>query len=121
MSLGLFSKVMSPSRGIFSKSGAQKGAMSPAMSSSSQIAGQSPRSMEAATVGTSCGSKPMRCAQSRSAAQGEGEAMSAPMCRGLPCVGPLPSMQSTASTSVSRGAKNSLRSTSMEQKSAVRG
>ena len=95
--------------------------MSPDMSSSSQPGGQSERSIAAATVATSRASKPIRCEQSRSAAYGEGEAIRAPMCLGVPWVGPLPSMHSTASTIVSRGEMYSHRSTSIPQKSAVRG
>ena len=73
----------------------------------------SPRSSAASSVGTSCRAMPMMRAHTRSASCGEPDASSTPTGRGVPAVGPLPSIATTPSTMDSAGRKYSSISTSI--------
>ena len=107
--------------GMVLKSGTMNAAGSPAMISSSAVCGIRPRMRAACSVGTSSAVSPMSFAASRSSFEADSAASTAPMARGEPCVGPFPSMPTTASQMQMRGLKYVERSISMLEKSEICG
>ena len=91
------------------------------MRKSSTFSGHSPRCTAARSVGTSPAVMPSIAAQARSSLCALADAASAPIFLGVPCVGPFPSMPTTASQMQSRGAKYSAKSTSIPAKSSALG
>ena len=78
-------------------------------------------SIAAVSVGTSSGRSPISPHATRSSACGLSAASRHPIGRAEPCVGPLPSMPTTASQMHSRGLQYSHRSTIMFAKSSIFG
>ena len=86
--------------------------------SSSAREGHSPRAMLCWTVGIWLCFMAIRSHKNRSRQNGSVQAIRQPVCRMVPPEGPSPSIDSTASITVSTGATVCARSTSIEQKSS---